>query len=116
MAAVRVVAMTMAAAPTSVAYRQMAAAGSPAVVAGGLWTELAHLDAEIAGIEPRIEAAAGQVIDAGGDLTKLSSPLLATLGALGLTLAARSGPQGRPQGASPAVDALAELRRRRAAR
>ena len=36
---------------------RMAAAGSPAVVAGGLWTELAHLDAEIAGIEPRIEAA-----------------------------------------------------------
>jgi hypothetical protein len=27
------------------------------VVAGSLWTELAHLDAEIAGIEPRIDAA-----------------------------------------------------------
>ena len=36
---------------------RMAAAGSPAVVAGSLWTELAHLDAEIAGIEPRIDAA-----------------------------------------------------------
>jgi uncharacterized protein YhaN len=36
---------------------RMAAAGSPALVAGNLWTELAHLDAEIAGIEPRIEAA-----------------------------------------------------------
>ena len=36
---------------------RMAAAGSPAVVAGSLWTELAHLDAEIAAIEPRIEAA-----------------------------------------------------------
>jgi uncharacterized protein YhaN len=35
---------------------RMAAAGSPAVVAGSLWTELAHLDAEIAGIEPRIDA------------------------------------------------------------
>lgn len=75
-----------------------------------------------ADVDPRDQAALALArrlaseIDAGGDLTKLSSPLLATLGALGLTLAARSGPQGRPQGASPAVDALAELRRRRAAR
>ena len=36
---------------------RLAAAGSPALVAGGLWTELAHLDAEIAAIEPRIAAA-----------------------------------------------------------
>ena len=36
---------------------RIAAAGAPALAAGGLWMELSHLDAEIAGIEPRIEAA-----------------------------------------------------------
>ncbi|MFM7184921.1 MAG: AAA family ATPase [Planctomycetota bacterium] len=36
---------------------RMAAAGAPAVAAGGLWAELAHLDAEIAAVEPRITAA-----------------------------------------------------------
>jgi len=36
---------------------RMAAAGAPAVAAGALWTELAHLDSEIAAIEPRIAAA-----------------------------------------------------------
>jgi uncharacterized protein YhaN len=36
---------------------KLAASGAPAMAAGALWTEQAHLDAEIAGIEPRIEAA-----------------------------------------------------------
>jgi len=36
---------------------RMAAAGAPALAAGGLWSELAHLDAEIAAVEPRIAAA-----------------------------------------------------------
>ncbi|MFM8735658.1 MAG: AAA family ATPase [Pirellulales bacterium] len=36
---------------------RLAAAGAPALVAGGLWSELAHLDAEIVAIEPRITAA-----------------------------------------------------------
>lgn len=36
---------------------RMAAAGAPAVATGGLWTELAHLEAEIAAVEPRIAAA-----------------------------------------------------------
>jgi uncharacterized protein YhaN len=36
---------------------RMAAAGAPAVAAGALWAELAHLDSEIAAIEPRIAAA-----------------------------------------------------------
>ncbi|MFM7206502.1 MAG: AAA family ATPase, partial [Planctomycetaceae bacterium] len=36
---------------------RLAAAGSPAVAAGALWTELAHLDGEVAAIEPRIQAA-----------------------------------------------------------
>jgi uncharacterized protein YhaN len=36
---------------------RLAAAGSPALAAGALWMELAHLDAEIAAIGPRIEAA-----------------------------------------------------------
>ena len=39
------------------ALERLAAAGSPAFAAGGLWMELAHLEAEIAAIEPRIEAA-----------------------------------------------------------
>jgi uncharacterized protein YhaN len=39
------------------ALERLAAAGSPALSAGGLWMELAHLDAEIAAIEPRIETA-----------------------------------------------------------
>lgn len=34
---------------------RLAATGAPALVAGGLWSELAHLDAEIAGIAGRIE-------------------------------------------------------------
>jgi hypothetical protein len=36
---------------------RLAATGSPALVAGGLWTELAHLDAEIAAIAGRVERA-----------------------------------------------------------
>ncbi len=36
---------------------RLAATGSPALVAGGLWAELAHLDAEIAAIAARIERA-----------------------------------------------------------
>jgi uncharacterized protein YhaN len=36
---------------------RMGAAGAPAVAAGALWSELAHLEAEIAAIEPRIVAA-----------------------------------------------------------
>jgi uncharacterized protein YhaN len=36
---------------------RLASTGSPALVAGGLWTELAHLDAEIASIAGRIERA-----------------------------------------------------------
>ncbi|MFM1904405.1 MAG: hypothetical protein RLZZ440_2305 [Planctomycetota bacterium] len=36
---------------------QLAAAGSPAVVTGSLWTELAHLDAELAALAGRIERA-----------------------------------------------------------
>ncbi len=36
---------------------RIATAGSPSLAAGGLWMELAHLDADIASIEPRIEAA-----------------------------------------------------------
>jgi uncharacterized protein YhaN len=39
------------------ALERLATAGSPALAAGGLWMELAHLDAEIAAVEPRIEAA-----------------------------------------------------------
>ncbi len=36
---------------------QLAAAGSPAVVTGSLWTELTHLDAELAALGGRIERA-----------------------------------------------------------
>ena len=36
---------------------RLAATGSPALVAGGLWTELSHLDAEIATLAGRIERA-----------------------------------------------------------
>ena len=36
---------------------RLAATGSPALVAGGLWTELSHLDAEIATLVGRIERA-----------------------------------------------------------
>ena len=39
------------------ALDRLAALGGPAVAAGGLWAELAHLDAEIRGIEDRIAAA-----------------------------------------------------------
>jgi uncharacterized protein YhaN len=39
------------------ALGRLAALDAPAVAAGGLWAELAHLDAEIRGIEGRIKAA-----------------------------------------------------------
>lgn len=55
-------------------------------------------------------------IDGGGDLSRLSSNYLAVLASLGMTPAARAAVKGGAPGAStsPAVDALAELRKRRA--
>ena len=55
-------------------------------------------------------------IDEGGELPKLAPQFLAALAALGMTLSARSGTTQGVAVASPAVDALADLRKRRAAR